>query len=335
MSSGPPAVVGRARRARRSPPADSRRGVAAGLAVVILLFGAAVALQVYRDRAFPRPEPTVEELYLASGDTARRLALSYQALLADVYWIRAVQYFGRTRLEGSARPSYDLLYPLLDITTSLDPAFNIAYRFGAIFLSEGYPLGPGRPDQAVALLEKGFRHNPHRWQYLYDKAFVYYWWYRDPEAAARWFGEAAEVPGSPEWMPGLAAFMLSQSTDRQRARVLWEQIYRGSEHEYMQKNAEHRLRQLDAMDVMDRLDALLDRYERETGSRPSNWAPLVRRGWLRGVPLDPTGVPFAIDPVDRRAAVSRDSALFPLPTALAPDRLAGEGAPGTRNGAGR
>ena len=57
--------------------------------------------------------------------------------------------------------------------------------------------------------------------------------------------EGAHVDGklvSAKGWPGLAAFMLSQSTDRQRARVLWEQIYRGSEHEYMQKNAEHRLR---------------------------------------------------------------------------------------------
>ena len=38
---------------------------------------------------------------------------------------------------------YQLLYPLLDITTTLDPHFNIAYRFGAIFLSEPYPGGAG------------------------------------------------------------------------------------------------------------------------------------------------------------------------------------------------
>jgi hypothetical protein len=281
------------------------------------MFAGAVGLKMWRDRALPKPEPTVQELYLASGDTARRLALSYKALLADVYWIRAVQYFGRTRLERSASPSYDLLYPLLDVTTSLDPAFNIAYRFGAIFLAEGYPQGPGRPDQAVALLDKGFRHNPHRWQYLYDKAFVYYWAHRDPAQAAHWFAEAGKVPGSPEWMPGLAAFMLSQSTDRQRSRVLWEQIYRSAEHEYMRTNAEFRLQQLDAMDVLDRLNPLLDRYERETGERTRTWAPLRRRGWLTAEPVDPTGVPYVIDDAGR-ATVSQSSVLHPLPTETAP-----------------
>ena len=56
------------------------------------------------------------------------------------------------RRNGCRRPStcrtYALLYPLLDLTTTLDPYFSIAYRFGAIFLGEPYPGGPGRPDLA-------------------------------------------------------------------------------------------------------------------------------------------------------------------------------------------
>ena len=56
---------------------------------------------------------------------------------------------------AAADADYALLYPLLDITTTLDPLFNIAYRFGAIFLAEAYPAGAGRPDLAIALLEKG------------------------------------------------------------------------------------------------------------------------------------------------------------------------------------
>ena len=46
--------------------------------------------------------------------------------------------------------SFDGLYPLLDITTTLDPRFNIAYRFGAIFLSAKYPEGADSPQLAVA-----------------------------------------------------------------------------------------------------------------------------------------------------------------------------------------
>ena len=49
---------------------------------------------------------------------------------------------------------------MLDLTTTLDPLFNVAYRFGAIFLAEPYPGGAGRPDLAIALLEKGLQARP-------------------------------------------------------------------------------------------------------------------------------------------------------------------------------
>ena len=289
--------------------------VAAGLA-------SAIALQSARDRWFPEVASPVDEIYFTSGETLGRMALSYKSLLADVYWIRAVQYFGGTRLDwkngvvpapGSGRSSYDLLYPLLDVATTLDPSFNIAYRFGATFLAEGYPNGPGRPDQAVALLDKGFANNPRKWQYLYDKAFVYYWAVRDYRQAAHWFAEAAKVPNSPAWMPGLAAFMMGQGGDRRSSRFLWRQLRDTAEQKYVRENAEFHLQQLDVADVADRLTTLLGQYVSQTGDRPTSFEPLIRAGWLRGQPTDPDGVPFTIDPTTTRARLDRPSKYAPLP----------------------
>jgi len=252
------------------------------------------------------------------------MALSYKALLADVYWIRAVQYFGSTRLGANAdqaagrpRPAgsgqYDLLYPLLDVTTSLDPSFNIAYRFGSIFLAEGYPNGPGRPDLAVKLLDKGFGLNPTKWQYVYDKAFVYYWAVHDYRTAAHWFTEAARIPGSPDWMPGLAAFVLGEGGDRRASRFLWQQIRDTAEQDYMRAAAQFRLTQLDMADAADRLSSLLAQYEARTGHRAQSFDDLVRIGWLTRLPADPDGVPFVIDAATGRADLRRPSKYSPLP----------------------
>ncbi len=153
-------------------------------------------------------------------------------MLADVYWIRAIQYFAATRLKDKPTGPRDLLFPLLDITTSLDPAFNLAYRFGAIFLAERHRGGTFQPELAIKLLDKGFAQNPTRWEYLYDKAFVYYWTFRDPKAAAHWFGEAAKVPGSADWLPGLAAIMLVEGGDRRSSRFMFQQMLQTAEHEY-------------------------------------------------------------------------------------------------------
>ena len=126
----------------------------------------------------------------AGGAGDQAAALGFDALVADLYWIRAVVYFGRQRLSKIADKNYDLLYPLLDLVTTLDPRFTVAYRFGAIFLSEPPPDGPGRPDLAVELLERGSS-APERWEYLHDIGFVYYWSYRDYAAAAEWLERAS------------------------------------------------------------------------------------------------------------------------------------------------
>ena len=290
------------------------RSTAVGLAGIICL-GGAIWVQVTRERLYPARRQVAESmLYIRSPEVMKRVALSYDALLADVYWIRAVQHFGSTRLSRRAIKSYDLLYPLLDITTTLDPQFNIAYRFGAIFLAEGYPNGPGQPDLAVKLLEKGFAANPTRWQYLHDTAFVYYWWIRDYQTAAAWFQRASEVPGSPEWLPGMAARTAALGGDRQSARAIWQRIYETSEVRYMRENARYYLAQLDIMEDLETLNALLARIASEQGRPVSSWNELARRGWLRrSPPVDPGGVPYELDPKSGRATLSRQSEFYPLP----------------------
>jgi hypothetical protein len=133
------------------------------LIVIALLLSLAVALQVWRDRGWQPYEPATPVLWLQDAATMRRLALGFDSLIADVYWMRAVVYFGRQRLSERQDKNYDLLYPFLDFVTTLDPRFTTAYRFGAIFLSEAAPGGPGRPDLAVTLLPGGAERTPERW----------------------------------------------------------------------------------------------------------------------------------------------------------------------------
>ena len=68
-----------------------------------------------------------EALYLPSGKTVKKLSVGFDGLLSDFYWIRSVQYFGGKVVHGALRTDsterFDLLYPLLDITTTLDPQY--------------------------------------------------------------------------------------------------------------------------------------------------------------------------------------------------------------------
>lgn len=284
-----------------------------GIAGALAALTTAVALQMLRDRRYPREEQQARSvLYVRSGPALRRIALEFDALAADVYWIRAIQHYGGDRLAGTGKRQYGLLYPLLDITTSLDPYFSIAYRFGAIFLSEGYPGGPGRPDHAITLLKKGISAQPTKWQYYQDIAFVYYWQLRDMEAAARWFRLAAAQPGAPNWLEPVAATMLIEGGDRASARFLLQQILE-SEEAWLQRMAQRGLLQVDALDAIDQLQAYVNRFPPPPGSRYS-WDWLIRSGVFSRVPPDPTGTPFELDPETGAVRVSTQSDLHPMPT---------------------
>jgi hypothetical protein len=290
------------------------------LSIILLLIGGVVGLQaVHEQRGGPPAAASPDMLYVRSPEAMKRLALSYDALLADVYWIRAVQYYGGTRRSADPNKQYELLYPLLDLTTSLDPRFNIAYHFGSLFLAEPPPGGPGRADLALALLEKGLQTQPRKWDLMQAIGFVHYWWRQDYETAAAWFKRASEQPGAPLWMASVAATTLAQGGSRESSRVLWQQIAQTTEAEWFRNEASRRLLQLDAMDQIDRLQEAADVFERRAGREASNWDDLRQAGYLRGgTPSDPTGTPYRLD--SGSVSLGRSSRLFPLP--VAPGRSA-------------
>ena len=275
------------------------RGPAAAAA---LCLAAAVALHAAIDRW---PAPAVDTpglLYVRSPEAARRAALSYRGVAADVYWIRALQHFGTERLAGSGHvKDYSLLYPLLDLATTLDPYFSIAYRFGSIFLGERYPGGPGRPDLAIALLKKGLAAQPTKWQYMQDLGFVYYWHLHDYHAAAEAFQRASEMPEAPNWMRPLAAVTLAEGGHRNASRALWTELAK-SEEPWLRDSAVLRLTQLDAMDIMDA------------------WKRAKDQGLNLPIPNDPSGTPFVLNPATGGIIVSPQSKLYPLPGQLQPPR---------------
>lgn len=287
--------------------------------LIAVLMTLSVGVQAARDQRwspFVPPNPT---LWLQSGSAASKLALGFDNLIADVYWMRAVVYYGgrlitnRAAETANASPNFDLLYPLLDLVTSLDPHFKVAYRFGAIFLTEGYPAGPGRPDLAVKLLQRGLEYDAGRWEYAHDIGFIYYWWLRDYQQASDWFLKASELPGAATWLKPLAATTLAGGGNAESSRRLWSEL-RKSDVEFIRAQADLRLLQLDAMDTIAALTPVLQRFMSREGRPPKSWEELARAEGLGAVPTDPTGKRFYFDPQVGRIDVSPQSALWPLPT---------------------
>jgi tetratricopeptide (TPR) repeat protein len=294
----------------------SHHGVSPAVLVgAIAALSVAVTMQMIRDRAYPAESVRAERyMYVQSPQAIGRMALAFDAVAADVYWIRAIQHYGGDRLTRSITDTrYELLYPLLDITTTLDPYFNIAYRFGAIFLSEPYPGGAGRPDLAIALLRKGIAARPTKWEYYHDIAFIHYWSLGDYKAAADWFHRGAMQPNAPEWLLPVAASMLAEGKNRTAARTIWTELLRADE-DWVSKRAARALVQLDTMDWIDKIAAQIAKAP--PLKEPFSWSALARAGVLAGVPVDHAGTPLEIDPITGAISVARTSPLFPMPRGL-------------------
>jgi tetratricopeptide (TPR) repeat protein len=268
---------------------------ARALATVLLLtLGAGSVLSLREVETVRGKEATLEEvLYLPSGKTLKRVSLGYSSLLADIYWTRAVQYFGAKFHQRATR--YDLLYPLLDITTDLDPHLIPAYQTGSIFLCQRSP-GAGQPDKAVVLLEKGIRENPEYWRLYFTLGFVHYMDRKDYKAAQEAFDKGSHVPGALPWMKAMAARMAERADDIDTALALWKAVYEANTEKNIRETALSHIMSLEADGQIATLERRVQAYRSQTGRLPLNWNDMARSGFLPGIPQDPAGYIYKLMP---------------------------------------
>jgi hypothetical protein len=282
------------------------------LALVLVLAASLVPLSQRRiDQQAGVFRAQEEVLYLWSGEKVKRLVPGFESIAADVYWLRTVQYFGGQRLFAHNK-RFELLRPLIDITTTLDPRFEVAYRYGAIFLSEQPPLGAGRPQEGIEVLERGAQSEALRgsWRLRQDLGFFQFLFMHDADKAAKVLVEASEIPGAAFWLRTLAADLLAKGGDRESSRRMWRKMFEQGEEGVIRDNARVQLMILDALDARDRLAAAVIEFERRRGRRPARLEELVAEGLWRGPLVDTAGVRFGYDADKGRVFISENSPMW-------------------------
>ncbi|MHC5036131.1 MAG: hypothetical protein ACYTHM_02350 [Planctomycetota bacterium] len=95
----------------------------------------------------------------------RFVAFGFDKALADILWLRTIQYFNNETLKprDPVRKKGPLLKGMADAITELDPHFHGAYFYGAIFLRI-----LRRHEEALDLLEEGMEKNPGVFIYPYE-----------------------------------------------------------------------------------------------------------------------------------------------------------------------
>ena len=278
-------------------------------AIALLVLSMACSMLLLRQVDKTRPVATLQEtLFISSPKVLQRMSLGYSGLLADIYWTRAVQYFGGHHVAGAEH--YNLLAPLLEITTTLDPHLLPAYEFGSSFLTAQPPNGAGMPKKAVELIENGIRNNPNEWRLYFNLGFIYYMELQDPKKAADAFIRGSKLPNAHPWLKVMAARMADAAGDTLTSQMMWKLTYDTSTDKLVRANAAAHLTALIVDAQVGELESVVARYQIVSGRTPASFSELVRAGMLMGIPIDPVGNPYVLTPDGRVEVTDPDKLPF-------------------------
>jgi len=287
----------------------SRRHKVTAVASALLILSMVGSVLLLRAVDQVRSGATLEEfLYISSPKLVKRMSLGYDGLLADIYWTRAVQYYGGLHHQGGGR--FELLWPLLNITTQLDPHFIPAYQYGAAFLTGKPPYGAGMVDKAIQLVEYGIENNPDEWRLYEDLGFIYYSDVKDYKKAAEVFRRGSQRPNAHPFLGVLAAQAAEHGGETQTAQLLWRAIYETTPDKDIRSTAAWHLRALKVDETVSQLDQLVETYRQRNGHLPGSFVDMVRAGLLPGIPLDPSGQAYQLESNGR--VVVQDPENFPF-----------------------
>ncbi len=215
------------------PAAGWRRRLLAAWAGALLAAAAAWGLADLAWRRLPHPQPLEELSYYPSGRFVRSVALGHPESMADLAWLRAVQYYGEHRKTDNR---FTRMEHVFDILTTLAPAFEPAYVFGAFALAQ-----EGRDFPAAErLMLKGLEANPTSGTLAFQMGFLYYVrpGGRDLVRAAECFEQAARQPDAPPQSARFAAFARQNAGDLEHAYELWAMVARESPNRHLREMAE-------------------------------------------------------------------------------------------------
>ena len=281
---------------------------AAWLLLLVVLAGFTGIWRLQRKISMQRAEMHQEqdEILVRSPKLMKLATLEYGTLVADIYWTRAVQYYGGKRLGQDTNLAS--LWPLLDVATTLDPNLMPAYRFGATFLAQPEPRGAGRPDLAIQLLQRGIDANPEYWRFYQDLGNIYYLNLKDYSKAGEAYLEGSRKLGAAAWMKVMAARFLEKGESRETSVMLWSELYDSSTDEAIKQNARINLELLRTDEDIDHINEIAEQFTAKAGHPPRSVREMVQAGLMAGEPLDPRGVPYVINR-DGKGQISEKSPL--------------------------
>ena len=229
-----------------------------------------------------------ELMYFPSGYAIRALAMGFQAPLADIVWLRFIQYYGEHRMTDAR---FEMMYHILDILTTLDPNFVYAYTLGGLMLTHDAQ----RPDQARLLLKKGMLMRPDDWRMPYIYAFIHSVFIGDYGTAKTYFGISARRPDAPDMPKRWQAFVTYVKLgDPKTALAMWIDLYNTTENPEELQIAEYYIKKIKMQIDIELLNEKVEEFKEMYGRPPVFLSELVKSHLLAAIPDEPHGERYYI-----------------------------------------
>jgi len=214
------------------------------------------------------------------------LGASHQQLIADYFWIQAIQGIGTAQTVEEYRDIFDYA----DLITNLDRNFISAYRYCAPTI----PVNLGREvwvntAESTQLLEKGVAVAPRDIFLRILLAYNHSYYHKHYQRAAELLEETAKLPGSPRYLPVLATRLYAQSGHVEAGLALAHSLFETSDDPQTQQTFERRIKELELERTLESIDAAASTYLKREGRLPSRLEELVAKGDLPAMPSDPLG----------------------------------------------
>jgi hypothetical protein len=251
--------------------------------------------------AMPSPNRAERgERFVPRPEFARFLALGFDSIVSDYYWLQAVQIVGSARVNpGRHGP---VLGRLVDVATTVNPWVGHPYRFAAIWLTES----EASVRKANRLLERGIAYHPLDWRNRFYLGFNQFFYLDENEAAVEALQGAIDLEGAPSYLRRLVARLRAGTGGLETAAMFLEELLRNTSDPYAQADYEKALDEVRTERRARALDAARAEYRRRTGRDIEAIEDLTRgpKRVLRAIPEEPHGWEWVIDPETDRIVSS-------------------------------
>jgi tetratricopeptide (TPR) repeat protein len=228
--------------------------------------------------------PKAEFLLVVSADQKQLVG---EALIFDV-----LTYFGslvehnKTKVE--IPPDYQAMSRMLHASVKLDP-----YNMDAYYFAQSILVWDVKQVQlANALLDYGMKYRTWDWYLPFFAGFNSGYFLKDYPGAARYYMRAGELSGNDLFM-NLAGRYLNEAGQSELAIGYLDTMVKGAKNAAIRQTLATRL---EAIKAARSIELARDAFLKKSGRLPASVPELVQAGLLPGIPRDPYGGSFYLDP---------------------------------------